>query len=458
MLPLFAAAAMADPWPQFRGPNATGVSREVAPLPTEIDPQQPLWKVPLAKGHSSPVVHSGRVYLTTLEDQKLLTIALDADTGRRLWQREASYEKLESVHGVGSPATSSVAADGERVYSFFGSSGLNCYDLAGKALWSKRLGPFNNEFGAASSPVLAGDKLVMIQDHDTGSYLAAWNKLTGETAWQTERPNFRRNYGTPVIWHVDGRDQVVVAGTAHVTGYALATGELVWQVSGVCRVVSNTPVVGDGLLYVAATGGGETPPQPSFEELLATKDRNKSDGLERDELPASPIKSFFGQFDRDGGGSLDRQEYESIREIFSIAQSAALAIRPGARGDATNSHVVWSYARSLPRNASPLLVGGALFMVNDGGILTSLDAKTGDVGRQGRLSGTGKYFSSPVAGDGKIYLLSDRGELSVVTAEPQWRQIAEANFGEDVYATPAISAGRIYIRTVGHVYCFGARR
>jgi outer membrane protein assembly factor BamB len=451
-----ATALRAQAWPQFRGPNAAGVSPDVAALPAEIGPDKNvLWKIPLAKGHSSPAVHSGHLYVTAFEDERLRTIALDADTGKRRWQRDAPYQKLESHNAIGSPATSSVATDGERVYAFFGSSGLYCYDREGEVLWSKRLGPFNNEFGAASSPVLAGDKLVMVQDHDTGSYLVAWNKATGETIWQTERPNFRRNYGTPVIWHVDGRDQVVVAGTARVTGYDLATGELVWQVSGVCRVVSNTPVVGDGLLYVAATGGGETPPQPSFEELLATKDRNQSGVLERDELPDSSIKSFFGQFDRDGGGSLDRPEYESIREIFSLAQSAALAIRPGARGDATDSHVAWTYARSIPRNSSPILVGDALFMVNDGGILTSLDADSGRLRRQARLSGTGKYFSSPVSGDGKIYLLSDRGELSVVTAEAEWKQIAEAKFGEDAYATPAISGGRIYVRTVARLYCFG---
>jgi outer membrane protein assembly factor BamB len=307
-----------------------------------------------------------------------------------------------------------------------------------------------------SSPILAGDKLVMTQDHDTGSYLAAWDKRTGKVIWQVERPNFRRNYGTPVIWTVDGREQVAVAGTAQVTGYDLATGELVWQVSGVCRVVSNTPVVGDdGRLYVAATGGSETSPQPSFEALLAAGDGNQNGLLEPGELPASPIKSFFGQFDRNGDRSLDGEEYESIREIFSQVQSVAMAIRPGGRGNVTDSHVEWTYSRSIPRNASPIQVGGALFFVNDGGVFTSLDAATGRLVRQARLAGASKYFSSPVSGDGKIYVLSDRGTLSVVSAKADWKLLGDADFGEDVYATPAISNGRIYIRTVAHLYCFG---
>ncbi|MEQ8787773.1 MAG: PQQ-binding-like beta-propeller repeat protein [Pirellulaceae bacterium] len=448
---------LADSWPQFRGPNAAGVSREEQPLPVEIGPEKNVvWKIALAKGHSSPVVAAGRVFVTALDDKQLVTIGLDAKDGRELWRRVAPYDKLESVHSVGSPATSSVATDGDRVYSFFGSSGLYCYSLDGEQIWSRRLGPFNNQFGAMSSPVLAGDKLLMIQDHDTGSHLEARDKLSGEVLWRVERPNMRRNYSTPVIWEVDGRRQVVVSGTAHVMGYDLENGELLWQVAGICRVVSNTPVVGeDGRLYVAATGGGETPPQPSFDELLAGKDANKNGALEAGELPSSPIKGFFVQFDRDANGSLDREEYETIREIFSLSRSVALAIRPGGRGDVTDTHVEWDYDRSICRNSSPLLAGGVLFFVKDGGILTSLDAKTGEVGRQARLSGTGKYFSSPISGDGKVYLLSDRGELSVVSAELDWKQLAEADFGEDAYATPAISDGKIYLRTVESMYCFG---
>ena len=147
---------------------------------------------------------------------------------------------------------------------------------------------------------------------------------------------------------------------------------------GLCRVVSNTPVAGDdGKLYVASTGGGETGPQPSFEELIQSSDRNKSGTLEPAELPGSPIKGFFGQFDRDADGSLDRTEYESIREIFSLSRSVALAIRPGGRGDISETHVAWEYGKSIPRNSSPVFHNGHLFMVKDGGILTSLDGQFG---------------------------------------------------------------------------------
>ncbi len=453
------SAARADDWPQFRGPNASGVCRESLPLPAEIGPDKNLiWRTPLAKGHSSPVIVGERIYLTAQRGDKLLTIALDRATGKVVWEAAAPYDRLESVHRIGSRATPSVAADGQRVYSMFGSSGLACYGADGNLLWRLRMGPFDNQFGAASSPILYGDTLLLLEDHDTGSFLAAYDKLTGEQKWRVERPNFRRNYCSPVIWQVDGKPQVVVAGTAQVLGYDLATGQDLWTLRGVSRVVSSTPVAGDdGRLYVVNTGGSGGELYASWEELLVSSDANKNKLLEPAELPRTPIKSFFDQFDRDKSGALDQAEYESIREIFAISRSVALAVKPGGAGDITQSHVLWDTNRGIPRNASPLAYKGTLFLMNDGGVLTSLDAKTGQRLKSGRVSATGKHFSSPVCGDGKIYALDDRGRLSVITAQPQWEQIATADFGEDVYATPAIAGGRVYIRTVAALYCLGAK-
>ena len=124
----------------------------------------------------------------------------------------------------------------------------------------------------------------------------------------------------------------------------------------------------------------------------------------------------------------------------------------------TDSHVEWTYSKSIPRNSSPLLVSGHLFIVKDGGVMTCLDSKTGKPTRTARLAASDKYYSSPVAGDGKIFVLSERGTLSVVSAEPDWKILHRADFDEDVLATPAIANGCIYIRTVGHLYCFGMRR
>ena len=454
--PQTATASIAG-WTQFRGPQGSALSREDQRLPVEIGTNQHvIWKRAIARGHSSPVIHGQRMFVTALENRELLTLALSTTNGETLWQHSAPYDKLESVHRIGSPATSSVTTDGELVVSFFGSCGMNAFDLNGKLLWHRPMGPFNNQFGATSSPILIDDRIISIQDHDTGSYLVAIDKRTGKDIWKTERPNFRRNYGSPVLWNANGKPQIVIAGTAHVMGYDMATGKLIWTVRGLCRVVSNTPVIGDdGLLYVASTGGGSTPPQPAFDELLKQADANRNGALESDELPKSSIKGFFGQFDRDQNGKLDAVEYESIREIFRIARTTAVAIKPGGQGDITESHVVWSNGRGIPRNASPVHYQGHLFLAKDGGVLSILDARNGESRKQQRLAGRGKYYSSPVIGDGKLYAIDERGTLSVLSAAAPWAQLHSAQLAESVYATPAMADGRLYVRTVGTLYCFG---
>ncbi len=450
------AAAEIPVWPQFRGPNASGVAPDDAELPTEIGPDKHVvWKVPIPSGISSPVVWGDAIYLTALEDKKLWTLAISATDGQTLWRQEAPYDRLEKVHKVGSPATASVVTDGEHVVSMFGSSGLYCYDRGGKLLWQVALGPFDNQFGAPSSPILVDGLVVLVEDHDNDSYLAAFDIRTGENRWRTDRSFYRRNYNSPVTWRQPDETQVVVAGTAQVTGYDAKSGALRWFIRDGSRVVSSTPVVGsDNRLYVANSGGGEEAALPSFAALAKGADANNNGELEAAELPNSLIKRFIGQFDRNKSGGLDAPEYESIREILSYARSVAMAIRPGAEGDATKTHQAWTYTRSLPRNSTPVVYDGTLFFVNDGGILTALDAETGEAQKQGRLRGTDAYFSSPVVGDGKLFTISQRGRLTVVSAEPNWKILADANFGEDVMATPAVVGGKIYLRTAGHLYCF----
>jgi outer membrane protein assembly factor BamB len=454
----FASISRAD-WNQFRGPAGGGVADDAASLPVDIGPDSRhlVWKSPVPKGHSTPVVHGDRIFLTGLDQKTLRTFAVNRLDGKIVWSAEAPYEQLESVHRIGSHATPSVATDGQVVISMFGSSGLFCYDVDGKQLWHRPMGPFNNNFGAASSPLLVDDRIVMVQDHDTESYLAVYDKMTGDEIWKAERSNSRRNYSTPCIWTVDEKRQIVVVGSAHVVAYDFETGDAVWTVRGVSRVVNTTPVVGDdNRLYVACTGGSETE-QPEFAEVLNGADANTNGTLEQDELPKSPIKSFFSQFDRDANGSLDKKEYNSIREIFSLSETVAMAIRPGGTGDITSSHVDWKESKSIPRNASPLYHKGLLFLVADGGIATSINADTGEMLHRGRLSNTGKYYSSPAAGDGKLYIIGERGHLTVVSAEAEWEQLAESSFEEDVYASPAISDGCVFVRTVSHLYCFAKR-
>jgi outer membrane protein assembly factor BamB len=458
----FKEPAIAADWPQFRGPNASGHAATAAKLPAEIGPStNVIWKIPFPPGHSSPVLAGDRIYLTAVRDRKLRTLALDRGSGKVLWEAEAPATDLEKIHSIGSHAQCSPAADSECVVSFFGSSGLFCYDRNGKLLWQKPMGPFKNDFGAGASPIITGERVLLYQDHDQDSFLMALDRHTGKVLWKTERPDILRNYCTPVIWEVNGKKQIVVAGTLRVAGYDLDSGEEVWTVRGIARTVCMTPVVGDGNLYAAgwSAGGdaGERIRVAPFDSIAGDLDRNKNGTLEDAELPAGDIKQRFTQVDADKDGSLTRKEYERFRELFDKGQNVVLAIRPGGKGDVTDSHVLWKSTRYVPFCASPLHVNGKIFTVKDGGVVSSLDARDGTPLKQERVPATGDYYSSPVTGDGKIYLLNVKGQLTVISAEADWKVLAAADFEEDTYATPALADGRIYLRTVGHLYCFGLK-
>jgi outer membrane protein assembly factor BamB len=456
-------AADAVFWPQFRGVNGSCVAAGDQKLPAEIGPEQNvLWKTALPPGHSSPIVWGERIFLTAMRDQKLLTMGLDRASGKVLWEAVAPYQSLEKIHQIGSHAQPTPATDGERLISFFGSSGLLCYDTAGKLLWRLPLGPFKNNLGAGSSPILAGDLVLLNQDHDIDSFLLAVDKRTGKVAWKVDRSEFPVSYATPLIWEVNGKKQVVISGSLRIAGYDLSSGKELWTVTGMARAVHMTPTVGpDNTLYAAGwTGGGDDSDRfdvPTFDEMLAKYDANKNGTLEYDELPAGPLKERFSMLDRDKDGHVTRAEYDFLRRVFDKARNRIVAIKPGGQGDISDSHVLWEQRRYLPVVPSPLLYQGHLFLVKTGGILTTLDARTGKPVKEERLPGGGDYYSSPVGGDGKVYLVSQRGHLAVVSAAGDWKLLHRARFEEDVYATPAIVDGRIYLRTAGHLYCFGVR-
>lgn len=453
-------ASQAAPWPQFRGPNSSGRIESAEKLPTEIGPTTNVaWKIDLPPGHSSPIVFDDRLYLTAVRAEHLVTMALDRTTGRTLWEAEAPHSKLEPIHRIGSHAQASPATDGQRVVSFFGSSGLFCYDIQGKPLWKQPMGPFNNDFGAGSSPIIAGDRVILCQDHDTDSFLMALDKQSGKILWKTDRSEFPRNYCTPVIWEVGGKRQIVVVATLRVVGYDFETGKELWTVRGIARTSCMTPVVGDdGTLYAASWAAGGDPSESiqvtPFDEEIAKSDANKDGMLSESELPEGPIKMRFSQVDRDKSGAITMAEYNYFRGLFNTGRNVVLAIKPGGEGDVTRSHVVWEQTKHLPFCASPLYYQGFVFTVKDGGILSSIDAQSGEMVKFARLPTAGDFFASPVAGNGKVYLVNDEGDLSVVSAVGKWQVLATAKFGEPVYATPALADGRIYLRTVGHLYCF----
>jgi len=463
MVSLTSLASAAD-WPQFRGPNGNGLAPDNASYPEKIGPETGIiWKTKLPPGHASPVVVGDRIFTTAVgEGKKLLTIGMDRASGKILWQSEAPYQKLEKIHTIGSFAQSTPVSNGEVVISFFGSSGIYAYDRDGKLLWTKPFGPFANDFGAGSSPLIVGNKVILAQDHDNGSFLMAMDIKTGEPLWKVDRSEFPRSYATPLIWEQAGKKQIVVIGTLRGVAYDLETGSEIWSVRGLSRIINMSPLIGpDGWLYVAAwsPGGdaGERIEVGTWAEMVSKHDKNNDTLLSEDEVPAGPIKMRFSQVDRNKDLFIEQKEYESMRRVFTEAQNRMIAIRPGGKGDITDSHVAWSMdsGKYLPYIPSPLIVGEHLFTVKNGGLFTSFERKSGKMIKNDRINGSANYYASPVAADGKIYCLSERGHLSVIKADGEWDIVHQAKFPDDVYATPALVDGRIYLRTNGYLYCFG---
>ena len=450
-------------WSQFRGSSASGIAVGNQVLPTEIGPKQyVVWKTPLPNGHSSPVVHGDRVYLTGVADNKLFTIGLDRKSGKELWSTEAPHKGLEKVHKIGNAAQATAATDGQHVVVFFGSAGLFCYDKDGKELWRVPMGPFKTEFGAASSPLLIDGRVILNQDYDNESSLTVYDVKTGKQIWKVDRNEFGVGYASPVIWTVNGKKQIVQAGTLRVVGYDFDTSKEIWTVHGMSRIGNMTPTVGpDNILYLAGWGAGADAGDiidvPDFDGMLQKHDANKNGALDAEEIPKGPVKDRLPQFDRNRDDKVDRTEWVNMRRIFASAKNRMVAIRPGGVGDVTKTHVLWEQTKQLPYVPSPLLYNDVLFLAKNGGLVSSLDPKTGKSLKFERIPGRGSYYSSPVGGDGKVFFLSELGELTVISAKADWEVLHTAEFDEQVFATPALVDGRIYLRTAGHLYCFGSK-
>lgn len=452
--------ACGEEWLQFRGPRSSGVSVSQRPLPVELSTSSfVLWKSKVPPGHSSPVLSKDRIFMTGADGDRLLTIALDRTTGKPLWEAEAPHDVLEEIHKTGSYAQSSPATDGEIVVSFFGSSGLFAYDKDGKPLWSHRMGPFKNDFGAGSSPLIDGDRVILVQDHDIGAFIAAYDKTTGKEIWKTDRSEFTRNYSTPVIWEVNGKKQIVVTATLRIVGYDFETGSEIWTVHGVSRIVNMSPIIGpDNVLYAATFSPGNDADNrvtPLTVEELFAADTDQNGTIEEGEFPEHPFKGRFTQIDRDKDGHITKDEYRSVARQHSDGKNVFLAISPGGRGDISKTHVRWEQTKQLPYCPSPLYYDGRLYMVKDGGVFSVLDPTNGKVLKHVRLKATGNYYASPVAGDGKIYLMNQIGVMTVVSAEQGWKELHTVDLEGDGHATPAIADGRIYARVGNQLYCFG---
>lgn len=446
-------------WPQFRGEGGLGIGTGKPPVEFGED-KNVRWKVDVPHGHSSPCIWGDRIFLTGLDNGKLVTFCLSRRDGRELWRAPAPVEKIEAAHRVGSPASPTPCTDGKRLYVYFGSFGVIAYDLDGKGAWKRPLPPPVVEFGTGASPLLAGGKVILVCDQDVGSYLLALDAKTGAEAWRTDRSEFRRGFSSPFLWRHDGMEEIVVAGSLWVRGYEAKDGRQRWSSRGMARVVNATPVAADGLLLVSSwnIGGdeGDRIVMVSFEEFSTANDANKDGLLTLDEIPKGPLRDRFSQIDADKDGKATRDEYEHMRTMFADAANQLFVIKPNGYGDITDTHVPWKVGRHLPYVSSPLCYNGRVFAIKNGGLASCYDLRSGRTFYQAeRMDAPGDYYSSAVAADGRIYVASQRGAVVVMDAGESFRILARNDLHAQIFATPAIVDGVIYVRTDRHLFAFG---
>ena len=416
-------------WHHWRGPHATGAAIEANPPTTWSETENIRWKVAIpGTGHAAPIVWEDKIFIQTAikgeaqkaeaeesdddnpfggffnqrrgqkgikDSYKFDLIAINRNDGSILWQKTLhEVNPHEGKHQDGTYASNSPVTDGEHVYAYFGSRGLYCVDMMGNVKWEKDVGTMykSNTFGEGSSPVLYGDKIVVQQDHERGSFITALDKRTGDVLWKTDRDE-RTTWSSPVIVEHDGKAQVVTTGTKRIRSYDLETGEIVWDGDGLTPNSIPSPVAANGYVYL--------------------------------------MSGFRGN---------------AFRGVH-LAE---------ATGDITGSDaVVWEYNQDTPYVPSPLLYKGIIyFLKSNNGILTAFNVETGQVyyGPQ-RLQGVSGVYASIVGASDRVYIAGRGGTVNVIQHGPEFKVLAENKLDDSFNASPAVVGSELYLRGGQYLYC-----
>ena len=393
--------AQAENWPGFRGPTRQGVSSETGlPLRWSRD-DNVLWKTPLSgTGWSSPIVWNDRIFLTAATEggSSCHVLALDAATGKILWDTHVFDQETLQKRQQNSYASPTPVTDGETVFAVFGDGSIVAVDFDGNVRWQNRDFDFFSEHGLGASPILYENLLIMVFDPSSrtdrenkvgwkipwdGAAIWALDKKTGELVWEGKRGPSRLAHVTPNLMEVDGKMQLVSGAGDAIQGHDPETGERLWSVYSQGEGVVPAIVVGGGLAY-----------------------------------------------------SISGFEATTIR-----------AVAPGGK-------IVWEQTRAASHIPSMIYDRGLLFNINEAGIATCMDAETGEVIWQSRVDG--KHWASPVLAEGRIYFLSEEGETTVIEAAREYKELARNRLDEHTQASMAVSGGRFFIRTAEHLWAIGA--
>jgi len=467
---LLAVSAPAEDWTRFRGPNGSGVSKDKG-FPVAFGKNKnTVWRTPVRAGKSSPVLTESRIFLTGFEKEKLYTLCFDRESGKLLWERWENRTNTKAGNLLNNPAAITPVTDGENVYAFFKDFGLISYDPAGMLRWKVPLGPFITTVGLGASPILAGDSVVLVADQMSGSYIAAFSRQNGEMRWKTARDE-SEGWATPLVYEISCSPPLILtAGQGRYGAHRVADGKRMFTHLGLSPAMVASPVLGGDTIFAFGYGGDAESP---FGYYLTQLDKNHDGQISPDEyknVPEDPthlttdVMTAAGTLMGNRDGIVTKQKFDAWWE-HAVGATRMLAVRlecePGAGQErAVRTVERWQYPKNFTGVIpSPLLYEGVLYFVKNGGILTAMDPATGDVLKTGRITGAlGGYSASPVAADGKIFLASEDGKIAVLRAGRDWDVLTVNDLGEGAFATPALSHGRIYLRTEEALYCFGTGR
>jgi len=489
-------ADKSDPWNQFRGPNGSGIRPDARiKIPSK---ENLVWKASLPFGLSSPVLSDDKIFLTGIEKGRLVTLALNRKSGKILWKKKAPETQIEKFHESSSPATPTPFVDKDRLFVYFGSFGLLCYDHDGKEIWKKPIPTPKSLYGTSSSPISHGDLLILVVDDDANlpnsrvsqSRILALRKKDGSTVWERPRPFHRSGWSTPTIWEHDQGKELVVLGNGSLRSYSLPEGEEIWQVDGFSRETIARPMVGNGLVFASGSklGGSadlKTDPQPFWKAVISF-DANGDDRLERKEmtghftfpfrpqlppghpgyglpLPKDPSKrkkrldGMFFWMDKDKDGFWDKDEFIGNLTI-GRGKPLLVAVKPGGKGNVTDTHVEWEFNKGIPEVPSPILHENLIYMVSNGGVLTCVGTGEGKMIYRQRLEGRGQYVASPVVAGNNLILASEEGLISAVRTGVEFKLLGQFELGESIQVTPALGKKTLYVRGKKNLWAFGSAK
>ena len=469
----------AGDWAQFRGPGGLAVADDT-PIPTDFGPgKRELWKVTLPAGHSSPCIVGERIFVTGYEGGQDVLVALARKDGKLLWTK--SFEGKpdpQYFHPDAAPVLSTPVSDGERVIASFGNYGVVALDLAGKLLWEKRLAQPSFAFGVGSSPLLYDGILVLSRDGAAEGGLLGLDVTDGSELWRITRLAFGESHGTPFLWSNSERVELVIGGTGKLCSYDPGTGEPLWSVGGLTTFSCTTPTADADTLYYAAWSTPDAKGQSFWEAafdrsldvtaaevadvslLFKRLDQDADGKIVLAEVPESRFKDAFSFVDRDQDGTWTLKEFQDLEQSSpSTGENLMVAVPRGLEGDGGPERARWSHKRGLPYVSSPLLYRGRVWLTQAGGLVSALDAKSGEpiIDRE-RLSDRAEYYLSPVGAAGHVLVGSAEGTLYLLAADAKELTIEHtATLPEGLFATPAILGGIVYLRTATTLYAFGTR-